>query len=248
LAGFGTALEIVQSENAATISPDSSDVSGPAQVFSALQKQNEELRLLLLQTETLMRETNHRAKNNLQIVSSLLEMQADLLKDHAAVAALKATQNRVFSMAMIHERLCADSHIGLIDFEEYTRSLLKELLESYVRQATRTRICLHASKVFLNVDQAIACGLIVNELVTNALKYAYPDNRHGDIVVELHEVPEGTVTVLIADTGIGLPDGFDWRNSSSMGLPIVDSLSKQIGATLSIETRPGTTFKILFRK
>ncbi len=203
---------------------------------------------MLSQTETLMRETNHRAKNNLQIVSSLLQLQADSLKDPDAMAALKATQTRVFSMALLHEQLCGETHIDVIDFEDYARALLKELLDSYAGRAARTSLCVNSSKVFLNTDQATACGLMLNELVTNALKYAYPADDQGKITVELHEAPQGMVTISVADNGRGLPEGFDWRNSSTMGLLIVDLLTKQIGATLRVETHPGTTFKIEFRK
>jgi two-component sensor histidine kinase len=108
--------------------------------------------------------------------------------------------------------------------------------------------CLDCSQVFLKVEQAIPCSLILNELVTNALKYAFPNGAKGQIKIVLHEASASLVTLLVSDNGIGLPEGFNWKDSSSMGLPIVDLLVKQIGAKLTVATRPGTEFRIEFHR
>lgn len=228
--------------------PAPSKLSPPKRTLSDLEIENEELRMALLQNETLMRETNHRVKNNLQMVSSLLRMQAELLRDRQAIAALRATQHRVLSVAMIHERLCGDPSIDLIDFEEYTRMLIIELFDSYGMRRGPVTSCLDCSQVFLKVEQAIPCSLILNELVTNALKYAFPNAAKGQIKIVLHETSAGLVTLAVSDNGIGLPDGLNWKDSSSMGLPIVDLLVKQIGGILTVATRPCTDFRIEFHQ
>lgn len=213
-----------------------------------LELENQELRSSLFQSEILMRETNHRVKNNLQMVSSLLRMQAELLRDCHAVAALRATQHRVLSMAMIHERLCGDPRLDVIDFEDYARVLVNELFDSYTVQGAHVTKHLSCSQVFLKVEQAIPCSLILNELVTNSLKYAYPNGAKGEVRISLHETLAGLVTLVVSDDGAGLPGTLNWKDSSSMGLPIVDLLAKQIGAKLTVTTRPGTEFRLEFQQ
>lgn len=206
------------------------------------------LRLLLVQKDTLMREVNHRVKNNFQMVSSLLRMQADLLEDPDAVAGLRAMEHRVLSMAIIQEQLCGEFQADRIDFQEYTHALVKELFQSYAAEAGDVTSCLKTSPVSLKTDQAIPCSLILNELVTNALKYAYMPGQKGEIAVELSETAGGVVSLSVSDHGPGLPEALDWRNSSSLGLPIVDLLVKQLRGNLTVQSRPGTAFKIEFHK
>ena len=149
---------------------------------------------------------------------------------------------------MIHERLCGDPGVDQIDFQDYTRLLVKELFDSYAVHGGRVTSHLDCSQVFLKVEQAIPCSLILNELVTNALKYAYPNGAKGQVKISLREACEGAVTLIVSDEGVGLPEGCDGSDSSSMGLPIVDLLVKQIGGKLNVKTRPGTEFRIEFRQ
>jgi len=197
---------------------------------------------------TLIQEVHHRVKNNLQVISSLLRMQAESIKDQAASVALNETYTRILSMSLIHERLCANGQLDLVDFGEYTEALMHELFHSHTGSSDRIVSRLNLRSVILNTDQAIPCGLILNELVTNALKYAYPNDRSGEIIVDLYESDSGYVTVAVSDNGIGLPEGLDWKNSNSLGLPIVDVLARQIGGQLTVRASPGASFTIEFPK
>lgn len=203
------------------------------------------LRCSVNEKETLLKEVHHRVKNNLQVICSLLRMQElSLERDSAASAALKDSQQRVLAMALIHERLYGGTQLDEIDFAEYARALVEELFASFSNRAACIDSRFNVSSVLLNIDQAIPCGLILNELVSNALKYAYPEGQ-GEILVELSEAA-GRVCLTVSDHGIGLPDGFDWSKCQSMGLPIADLLAKQIDGTLTAQSQPGAKFTVEF--
>ncbi len=206
----------------------------------------QELRRSLLEKDTLLQEVHHRVKNNLQIVSSLLMLQVDSLADRSAVTALKECRQRVLSMAMIHERLYSGKQMAEIEFDEYARALVQELVHSYAGRKSKMTGRISAPRIRLNIGQAIPCGLILNELVTNALKYAYPEGRDGEVMVELHESPEGRIRVSVSDRGQGLPPDFDFRNSKTLGLRIVDVLAKQLGGAVTINGGERTTFVLDF--
>jgi PAS domain S-box-containing protein len=224
------------------------EVSNRTKALQQLKVKKDELRGLLHEKETLLNEVHHRVKNNLQVISSLLRMQSDLLQDREAVAALKTSQHRIASMAHIHELLYSNRFMDRIDFAEYIRTLASELVQAYSVLGNGVTTRFETVPVFLKVDQAIPCGLIFNELITNALKYAYPPGTGGEVAVELRENAAGFVTLSVADHGVGLPAGFDCQNSKSMGLPIVELLTKQIAGTLHVQTSPGAAFTIEFPK
>jgi PAS domain S-box-containing protein len=211
-----------------------------------LEREQNEIRLqrLLTENNTQTKEMYHRVKNNLQVISSLLRMQGELLNDQRAAAALKECHQRIMSMALIHERLSGNERMDEIDFGEFTQTLVSELFSSY-GYSDRITCRLNISAVVLNADQAIPCGLVVNELVTNALKYAYPDGQSGEVRVDLRETA-GLVELVVSDQGVGLPPELDWRNSESVGLPIVDVLAKQIGGKLTLSSSKGTSFRVEF--
>ena len=200
----------------------------------------------LAEKNTLLQEVHHRVKNNLQVISSLLRMQGEVLKDQTASAALKESHQRVLSMALIHEQLYGNQEMDQIDFADFTQTLVSELFRSYAGTAKRVSHRMNVDEVRLQIDQAIPCGLILNELVTNALKYAYPNGKRGEVVIDLRETDGGMVTLAVSDQGVGLPAGFDWTHSESMGLPIVDLLTQQLGGTLAVRTSPGASFTIEF--
>lgn len=206
----------------------------------------QELRRSLQEKETLLQEVHHRVKNNLQIVSSLLKLQADSLSDKNAASLLRESQQRVLSMALIHERLYARKHMAAIEFDSYARTLVHELVYSYAGRAGNVTGRILPPQILLSIGQAIPCGLILNELVTNALKYAYPETGKGEVVVELHESPEGRIRLAVSDQGRGLPEAFDFRTAKSLGLRIVDVLAKQLGGTLTVERGPTTKFILDF--
>ncbi len=206
----------------------------------------EALAKALRATEILLQEVHHRVKNNLQIISSLLHMQADGLPEPAQ-RALDESQRRVRSMALVHEQLYNRERPDQLDFQEYVESLTTELLAAYSIHSSSIHLRLELEPVPLGIDQAIPCGLILNELLTNSLKYAFPETGSGEIVVSLHS-NTGRVTLSVADNGVGLPPGFDWKQSMTLGLRIVDILSTQLNGTLEYRGGPGACFALTFAR
>ena len=176
--------------------------------------------------DVLLREVHHRVKNNLQTISSLLNMQADLLPDVAARQALRDAHRRVHSMALIHEQMYGDKDMDQVDFGEYARRLARDLLKSCGATAGRVRLRFALQPVSLAMDQMIPCGLILNEIVTNALKYAFPGDREGDILVALACADEQMVIITVSDNGAGLPPDVETKRPESLGTRIVEILTK----------------------
>jgi two-component sensor histidine kinase/CheY-like chemotaxis protein len=211
------------------------------------QKRTEKaLATALAAKEVLLKEVHHRVKNNLQIISSLLNMQTELLSDPAMVDVFRESQQRVQAMAMIHERLYGQEDVERLDFQDYVDGLAHDLLYAYGVDPGRVRLRLQLSPVSLELNQAIPCGLILNELLTNALKYAFPNGRNGEISIELSADGENRVTLRVADNGIGLPPDFDPAQSNSLGLKITTILTRQLRGKMTQEPGPGTTFTLSF--
>jgi hypothetical protein len=213
----------------------------------------ERLKAALAEKEVLVQEIHHRVKNNLTIVSSLLELKADLVKDEAARQVLLESQNRVMTMARIHEHLYHTEDLAGVGMAEYVQSLVDHLQASYGAYAITLTV--EVADITLDVDKAIPCGLIINELVSNALKYAFPAdkvsaNRRGEIRVELHPEPgdEERLALVVGDDGVGLPADFDWRKLSSLGLKLVQTLVQQFGGSIECDGSRGTTFKLALPK
>ncbi|WP_148266666.1 histidine kinase dimerization/phosphoacceptor domain -containing protein [Methanocella arvoryzae] len=212
---------------------------------------DEKIKASLREKEVLLKEIHHRVKNNLQIISSLLNLQSGYIKDKQSLGMFKESQNRVRSMALIHEKLYQSKDIARIDFAEYIKNLTGNLIRSYGTGAP-VRLKINADSVSLGIDTAIPCGLIINEIVTNALKYAFPDNRVGEIRIELTQVEiddndNGHYRLVIADNGVGLPEGFDIRKTTSLGLQIVTTLTDQIKGHIEVKNGNGTEFIITFQ-
>lgn len=218
-------------------------------------KQTESLiQASLLEKETLLKEIHHRVKNNLQIISSLLRLQSRQIKDQWTLELFKESQNRVQAMALIHEKLYQSSNLAQIDFQEYITTLIDHLCRSYDIHQPAITIKINVEPVPLPIDTAIPCGLIINELVSNSLKYAFPGNPGGEICVNLQfgvspcnaPVDKDRFILTISDNGIGLPEDLDFRNTSSLGLQLVCRLAKQIGGSLELNRSQGTEFKLVF--
>lgn len=207
---------------------------------------NEKLSRNVTEKEVLLREVHHRVKNNLQVISSLLNMQSSSLSNETAVAALLDSRLRVLSMALIHEQLYSNDQWDAIDFEEYAKLLVSAIFHSFGGSANLVISRFNTSRVLLDVDQAIPCGLILSELVTNVLKYAYPDGKGGEVVIGLGENVKGTITLSVADNGVGLPADVNANEPTSMGLEIVNLLANQLGGILTVQSGPGTRFTIEF--
>jgi two-component sensor histidine kinase len=202
----------------------------------------------LREKESLLKEIHHRVKNNLQIISSLLRLQAGRLDSPSAKAALQDMQNRVRSMALIHETLYRSENLAAVDLADYLKSLCQQLFRTLVVTPGSPQLHLDLAPVCLQIDQAIPCGLLVNELVSNALKHAFPAGRRGELRIELATLAEGAGWRLrVADDGVGLPPGFDLQDLTSLGLKLVSDLARQLGARLEIGAGPGAVFEIEFK-
>ncbi|PZV07453.1 MAG: hypothetical protein DCF22_21980 [Leptolyngbya sp.] len=217
------------------------------QEVSDRSRAEDQLRQSLTEREVLLKEIHHRVKNNLQIVSGLLQLQSQSITDANTINILKESQYRIESMSLIHKKLYATSDFGEIDLADYIPSLASSLLASYQLTPAQVTLEMDVVPVLLNIDQAIPCGLIVNELISNALKYAFPGDLQGKIRIHLHTVSPNQVELTIQDNGIGLPETVDWEYAQSMGLSLVhDLVIEQLEGSLTVERNPGTTFRIQF--
>jgi PAS domain S-box-containing protein len=194
----------------------------------------------------LLREIHHRVKNNLQIVSSLLNLQAGYISDKKILEVFKESQTRIRSMALIHEKLYQSRDLDKINFSDYIQSLIKDLFRSYRSQANKINIKSETGEIFLEIDQAILCGLIVNELVSNAIKYAFKGREEGEIIVKLFEV-DGEYKIIVSDNGVGFPKDIDIHNTDTLGLQLVTSLTSQMAGNLEIASEVGTSVTISFK-
>lgn len=210
------------------------------------QRAEEQLRASLREKEVLLREIHHRVKNNLQVISSLLNLQSRYIHDPQAFEMFKESQNRVKSMAIIHEKMYKSKDLVKIDFAEYISNLLSHLFRTYSVQADAVRLHIDVADVFLGIDTAIPCALIINELVSNSLKYAFPADRKGSIRIALRADKDNRYTLTVSDDGVGFPQGLDFRTTDSLGLQIVTALTNQLEGTLELLDGRGTAFQLTF--
>ena len=206
------------------------------------------LRDSLAEKTTLLQEVHHRVKNNLQIISSLLNLQADQVQDAAVLELLAVTRNRVGAMALLHENLYQSESLARLNLPEYVKSLCAHLLRAAGPIRARVQLECHVEPgtISLELDQAVPCGLLLNELVTNALKHAFPGERSGCIRVTLERATPQTVGLTVADDGVGLSVTLDPRATSSLGLQLVSLLTQQLHGTVNFERGQGTAVHILF--
>ncbi|GMV95178.1 MAG: hypothetical protein AMXMBFR82_49560 [Candidatus Hydrogenedentota bacterium] len=199
--------------------------------------------------ETYLKEVHHRVKNNLQVISSLLFLQTVHTPDPKVLEILKESQSRVKSIALIHEKLYRSAELVRLDFAGYVRDLVTDLFRSYGMDQRGISATVRVENVSLEIDTAIPCGLIINELVSNVLKHAFPNGRSGNVMVELEPAGDRRFNLLVKDNGVGLPEGFDWRASASLGLKLVNDLTRQLDGTIRVDTaNGGTAFHITFRE
>ena len=195
--------------------------------ITALKEAENEIKASLKEKNILIQEIHHRVKNNMQIISSLLSLQTQYVDDKEAVDLLKESQNRVMSMAMIHEKIYLSKDLIHINFQDYIRNLVSNLFNSYDVEKSRIKPTLVIDDVNLNIETAVPCGLIISELVSNSLKYAFPDDMEGEIYISL-TASSDKFRLIISDNGIGLPEEFDFENIGSLGLLLVNNLTEQI--------------------
>lgn len=208
-------------------------------------KAEEQLQDSLREKEALLKEIHHRVKNNLQVTSSLLRLQSDYIQDSTAREMFAESQNRIRSMALVHEKLYKSSDLSRINFTEYIESLGNLLFRSFGVDLNKIRLDIVQSSVFLSVETAVPCGLIINELLSNCLKHAFP-NRHGEIKIKVSASESGQVDICVSDNGIGLPNGFDFEKTDTLGLQLVRTLVRQLEGQIEIKSNGGAIFRITF--
>ena len=204
-----------------------------------LEKEITERKAALAEKEVLLREVHHRVKNNLNTIANMLYFQAKTMEDKKALAAFQDSQNRIQSMARVHEHLYRSASLAQVNMAAYFEDLTVDLQQTCGRNDVAIHI--DAAKEHLDIDQAIPCGLIVNELVTNSLKYAFRDrttNPQNEVTVQLTTQAEQHI-LEVRDNGVGLPAGMDMENSPSLGLRLVSMLTRQLKGRLTVETTPG---------
>jgi PAS domain S-box-containing protein len=207
----------------------------------------EKIRSSLREKEVLLREIHHRVKNNLQVVSSLLGLQSRGTDDEQVRKHFRESQNRVQAMALIHEKLYQSESFSSVDFPEYLRQLASHLFRSYQVSSSRVVLRTEVADVRLSIDAAVPCGLVLNELLSNALKYAFPDGRDGAVLIRLtEEDDQGVVALTVADDGVGLPPEVGFWNTRTLGLRLVRSLVRQLGGDVEIDRSLGTRITVSF--
>lgn len=206
----------------------------------------EQLRASLLEKELLLKEIHHRVKNNLQIVSSLLSLQSESTDDQSTVAQFQDSQARIRSMALIHERLYRSNDLAHIDFAKYLSELAEALIKTYRRHKQSITLNVTAGGVILDIDTAIPCGLIVNELLSNALKHAFPGGRSGEIRVEMSRITDASFQIVVWDSGVGISDEIDCLHPATLGLQLVNNLTHQLDGTIEFSNRAGAYVAICF--
>jgi two-component sensor histidine kinase len=209
------------------------------QQMAALVRANEE-------KEVLLKEIHHRVKNNLQIISSLLRLKGKHSGGEMGEEILRESQDRIRAMAAVHSLLYKSKNFAEINFGDYIREMAGQLFRSYNTSPETISLLIRAEDIKLSLDTAIPCGLMINELVTNALKYAFPGGRKGEIRIEMKRIEEG-VRIVFADNGVGFPEGVDFHNTETLGLQLVHILVAQLGGAIEMYGNSGTMYVITLK-
>ncbi len=220
-------------------------IGNEAGVVIAKLQADELIRITLKEKETLLKEIHHRVKNNMQVISSLISLQAAKATEPETVEMLKESQGRIRSMALIHEKLYRSDSLAEINFGDYVDSMIDELLQIFNVAPGAITITTDVENVLFGVDTAIPCALIINELVSNSLKHAFPDGATGEVTIALHQI-NGTYELTVADNGVGPLPNFDYRATDSLGMQLVTALVNQLGGTITLDRTNWTTFIITF--
>ncbi len=225
------------------------EVSGIAHNITEKKIVQQRMELSLKEKEILLREVHHRVKNNMQVISSILNLQSSYVSDEYALTLLKESQNRIKTMAYIHESLYQNKSFSSVNFSQYVHTLLNNIVQSYSYSNDKIRLNLNMDEVTLSLDSSIPAGLIINELVTNAIKHAFPGDRQGMITFNLR-CEDKLVFLELKDDGVGFAPGVDFRNSHSLGLQLVNTLIEQIDADLKFNSGPeaGTEVVVSFKQ
>jgi Amt family ammonium transporter len=218
-------------------------------VMEALQKEAAKTESSLQEKELLLREIHHRVKNNLQIISSLLSLQSRTSKNEQAIEMAKESQNRIKVMALIHEKLYRSKDFANVEFNDYIKNLVNDLFASYKVSTSRISLKMDIENISLGIDTAIPTGLIINELVTNCLKYAFAKDTDGEIRISLRSLDDGHNELIVSDNGVGLPESLDIKKAESLGLRMITNLTERsLHGKVMIKIDNGTEFQIIFKE
>jgi PAS domain S-box-containing protein len=213
--------------------------------ISERRQAQEALQASLREKESLLQEIHHRVKNNLQVMTSLLRLQSRYTKNAHTEQALAASRNRIQSMALVHEHLYQSPDLARINLADYLRRYVPYLTRVYREQAQSITVSIDAEDTFLDIDGAVPCGLLINELVSNALKHAFPSERTGEIRIDL-QTEDGQAALTVSDDGVGFPVDVDFRLAKSLGLQLVNTLVRQLNGTINLDRSQGTVFEVTF--
>jgi two-component sensor histidine kinase len=217
-------------------------------LFEERREAGEQIRRSLAEKETLLRELYHRTKNNMQVIRSLLSLEAGPDPGPGVRELVSTMENRIQAMSLVHQRLYRSQDLSVIDLRSYAQDLVHLLLQSYSVVAERVEFSVEAPPIPVNIDVAMPCGLIINELVSNSLKYAFPENRSGGVSVVISQHESGEISLRIADNGVGVPPGFDFRAQQTLGLQMVFDLGEcQLDGRVEFSNSNGVTCTVTFR-
>jgi PAS domain S-box-containing protein len=208
----------------------------------------EQLKASLREKEVLLREIHHRVKNNMQVISSLLMFQGKYYKDKRYAEILREGQRRIRSMSLVHERLYQSKDLANVNFGDYIKNVADDLFKSYEIHKGRITLDIDVKDVTIGVDMAIPCGLIVNELISNSLKHAFPDERRGKIRIAFRSFGKDEFELTVGDNGAGFPEDLDFRGTGTMGMHLVNILAKQLRSEIELNRTEGTEFRIRFKE
>ncbi len=213
----------------------------------------EKIRASLKEKEVLLREVYHRVKNNMQVISSLLSLQSQYIEDKKIAEMCRETQNRIRSMALVHEKLYHSKNLVKIDFNEYIKDLANSLLRSYRETAGKVEVKVNTNNIFLGLDSAILCGLIINELVSNSIKHAFPvgrmlEEKRCQIRIEIYRIDPDIFELIVSDNGVGMSVDIDLDKTETLGLRVVRGLTEQMHGRIELQRKEGTEVRIRFKE
>ncbi len=201
---------------------------------------------LLQQRETMLREIHHRVKNNMQVMSSLLNLQSRVASNAFTSRMLQDNQNRIQSMALLHEILYQSEDLALVDFSKYVRRMVDHLFRSYGVDNRHLQLVTDMDAIALELDDALPCGLLISEVISNSLKHGFPDGRPGEVGIVFRHQSTNALSLVLSDNGVGLPEDLDWKTSRSLGLRLVRALAEQLQAQLNVCSQNGTRVSLAF--
>ena len=224
----------------------SREIAERKKVEEALRKSEEQIKASLKEKEVLLKEIHHRVKNNLQIINSLLNLQSRGIKDQESQDIFEKCKNRIDSIALVHEKLYQSEDLANVNFGEYVNTLTVRLFDAYSSRLPDVELKINVENLFLQVNKAIPCALVINELVMNSIKHGFPTGKGGEIAVELKMLDTDRVSLSVSDNGVGLPKNFEIAAPATLGMQIINALVGQLHGTLNVDKSKGTKFIINF--